>query len=367
MPQSIDKITVRGFKSIRSLDDFELRALNVLIGPNGAGKTNFVTFFSFLRQLVDQNLQAEVRDHGDADSLLHLGPKVTQFIKASLRFGQNSYEFTLRRSREGTLYFTDERAGYHGQTDKWIPLGRGHAESKLKDKNDLPNLWGGTPGITGYTLDSILSWTTYHFHDTGPEARVRARWTVRDYEALRTDASNLAAFLYHVQRTNANTYSLIRETVRLAAPFFDDFLLRPEQINGDEKVLLEWRQRGTDYPFHPSQLSDGTLRFMCLATALLQPDPPATILIDEPELGLHPFALTLLADLMRRAAARTQVIVSTQSAYLLDQLDPEHVIVVEQHEGASTFKRLDPGRLADWLKEYTLSELWDKNVLGGRP
>lgn len=158
----------------------------------------------------------------------------------------------------------------------------------------------------------------------------------------------------------------------LAAPFFDDFTLRPMPGN-EEMVQLEWQQRGSDYPFRANQLSDGTLRFICLATALLQPNPPPTMLFDEPELGLHPYALTLLGNLFRQAVRSSgksifqQIIISTQSAPLLNEFTPEDIIIVDRAHGESTFRRLNAGFLSEWLQEYTLGELWQKNVLGGRP
>ncbi|MGH7171547.1 MAG: AAA family ATPase, partial [Gemmataceae bacterium] len=183
---------------------------------------------------------------------------------------------------------------------------------------------------------------------------------------------NLAAFLYRISQTNATNYAKIRDAVRLAAPFFDDFKLRPVPAN-PELIQLEWLQKDSDYPFRASQLSDGTLRFICLATALLQPSLPPTVLFDEPELGLHPFALTLLANLFQQAAEHygtsvsRQVIVSTQSAQLLNEFEPDDVVVVERTQGESVFRRLDSAQLSGWLEDYTLGELWQKNVLGGRP
>jgi predicted ATPase len=182
----------------------------------------------------------------------------------------------------------------------------------------------------------------------------------------------LAAFLYRIQKTNATEYAKIRDVVRLAAPFFDDFKLRPIPTSPD-MIQLEWQQRGSDYPFRANQLSDGTLRFICIATALLQPSRPPTVLFDEPELGLHPFALTLLGNLFKQATVAygasmpAQVIISTQSAPLLNEFAPEDIIVVERTNGESTFQRLKSAELSEWLEEYTLGELWQKNILGGRP
>ncbi len=213
----------------------------------------------------------------------------------------------------------------------------------------------------------LANWTVYHFHDTSALAPMRRTQSLRDYDRYRHDASNVAPFLLHLKRTQAGSYLLIRDTVRLIAPFFDDFLLRPEKEGNDEKVRLEWNQKGSDFPFQPYHLSDGTIRFICLATALLQPMPPATVVIDEPELGLHPFAISILADLIQSAAERTQVIISTQSPTLLDHFAPENVVVVNRVNGRSTFERLDPQALGEWLAEYSVGELWQKNVVRGGP
>jgi len=196
---------------------------------------------------------------------------------------------------------------------------------------------------------------------------MRREHSVRDRAALREDASNIAAFLLELKGTYGATYSLIRDTVRLIAPFFDDFLLEPEEKGGEEKLRLEWRQKGSSYPFQPAHLSDGSIRFICLATALLQPRPPATIVIDEPELGLHPYAIGVLAELIQSAAQRTQVVISTQSATLLDQFTPEQIVVVNRRDGKSSFERLEPGELTNWLEDYSLGELWQKNVVRGGP
>jgi len=174
-------------------------------------------------------------------------------------------------------------------------------------------------------------------------------------------------FLLRLQDKHADAYQQIRETIQLVSPFFDDFLLEPEEQGNDQVVRLEWRQKGSRFPFQPWHFSDGTLRFICLATALLQPEPPSTMLVDEPELGLHPFALDALAGLFREAAHRGQLIISTQSAALLNHFEPNETIVVDREKGASRFRRLDAVSLAGWLKDFSLGELWQKNVLDGGP
>jgi predicted ATPase len=368
MAKGIDTLTIRGFKSIRELDQLSLRSLNVLIGANGAGKSNFVGFFGLIAAMVQKRLALTVNKLGGADVLLHLGPKVTKSIEANLKFGQNEYRFALEPTSDNRLVFSSEAAVYYLNPTEPRPkhLGSGHDESKLVDRKDDSGRTA-QKGPAHYVYEAVASWTVYHVHDTSETASMRRRGSVRDYERLHADAGNLAAFLLHLRENDAAAYGLVRSTIQLVAPYFDDFLLRPKKEGQDEVVELEWKQKHTDYPFHASQLSDGTIRFICLATALLQPRPPATILIDEPELGLHPHALEMLAALLRQAASRTQVIVSTQSPSLLSQFEPEDVVVVDRHDGQSTFKRLDAASLKDWLTQFTLGELWQKNYLSGGP
>jgi predicted ATPase len=371
MGKTIKKLTIEGFKSIRKLEDFELRSLNVLIGANGAGKSNFVGFFRLLKELIEQRLQIALSTiEGGADACLYLGPQVTQQIIVKLLFGENGYEFRLAPTTDNRLVFAEETMFFKGQIFGLSrdSLGSGHVEAKLKDHKEDAGRRGAKHGVPHYIWEAVSSWVVYHFHDTSLTAGVRRQRPINDNEVLRPNAENLAPFLYRIQRTNPRSYSEIRDVVRLAAPFFDDFKLRPIPTNTD-MIQLEWQQKGLDYPFRANQLSDGTLRFICLATALLQPACPPTVLFDEPELGLHPYALTLLGNLFRQAARQryTQVIISTQSALLLNEFTPEDVIVVQRTNGESTFQRLDSSQLSEWLEDYALGDLWQKNVLGGRP
>jgi predicted ATPase len=365
MSDSIKKLTIEGFKSIRELKNFELRPLNVLIGANGAGKSNFVGFFRLLRELIEQRLQVALQTiEGGADACLYMGPKITHRFGARMHFGDNGYRFTLEPTLGNRMVFTDEATAFGPNLDR---LGSGHDEAKLRDMQSEPGKHGAEHGVPYYVYKAVSSWVVYHFHDTSLTAGVRRQKPINDNDVLRPDAENLAAFLYRVRETHLGSYTQIRDAVQLAAPFFDDFKLRPVPTNPD-LIQLEWLQTNSDYPFRANQLSDGTLRFICLATALLQPNRPATMLFDEPELGLHPYALVLLGDLFKRAAQQgTQLIVSTQSAALLNEFEPDDVVVVERHQAESTFRRLNSTGLSEWLQEYTLGELWQKNVLGGRP
>jgi predicted ATPase len=365
MGRPIDRVTIAGFKSIETLDDFPLKSLNVLIGANGAGKSNFVDFFRMLRSFADEGLQRFILDSGGGDGLLFLGPKVTPEISARLVFGDSAYEFRLKPTASGSLQVSDEIFEYLDYQENFTS---GSLEATLKQrKDDNSKNHPGYRGIGHDVYEAVSNWTVYHFHDTSPLSPMRRDQPLHDDSRLRHDASNIAPFLSKLSAEAPGSYELICETVRLIAPFFDDFLFRPRKKGSNELLRLEWRQKGTDFPFQPSHLSDGTIRFICLAVSLLQPAPPDTIVIDEPELGLHPYALSILADLVKSASERTQVIISTQSPTLLDYFQPTEIVVVNRRDGRSIFERLDAQSLTMWLDDYSVGELWQKNVVHASP
>jgi len=363
MGQPLDRIEIQGFKSIKEID-LELRSLNVLIGSNGAGKSNFISVFGLLNQIVARQLQVHVQRSGGADSLLHHGQKQTAAMNLRLNFGPNGYEAKLAPGADGALFLESEQCWYHDRryTKPYtVSLASGAKESGLQEEAKDPK-----NNIAKHVLSAVQSWKVYHFHDTSPSAKVKQQAEIGDNAFFRADASNLAPFLLLLRDKHADHYRLIVESIRRVAPFFNDFKLRPNPLNPD-RIQLEWTERGSDSYFNAHSFSDGTLRFVCLATLLLQPSPPSTILIDEPELGLHPFAIQMLASLLKQASARTQVIASTQSVTLVNQFTPETVVVVSRGEGQSAFGRLKPDEIATWLDDYSLGDLWEKNVLGGRP
>jgi predicted ATPase len=222
--------------------------------------------------------------------------------------------------------------------------------------------------VSSHVLKALRSWQLYHFHDTSESAKVKQTGDIHDNLFLRPDASNLAAYLYLLQETEPEYYRNIVEAVRMVAPFFGDFILRPSPFN-PEKIRLEWKERGADMLFGPHALSDGTLRFICLATLFLQPPErlPSTVVLDEPELGLHPYAIALLADMVRSASQNTQVVLATQSVTLVNQFSPEDIVVVDRVGGETILRRLSEEEISSWLEDYGLGDLWEKNVFGGRP
>jgi predicted ATPase len=195
---------------------------------------------------------------------------------------------------------------------------------------------------------------------------VKQTCNIDDNRFLHHDAANLAAFLFWMKQKHAGHYRNIEDTVRQIAPFLEGFHLEPARLN-EKRIQLEWKEKGSDAFFNAHSMSDGTLRFVCLAALLLQPNLPSVILLDEPELGLHPAAITLLAALLESAAERTQVLAATQSVTLVNQFTHDRIWVVDREDGASTFRHLAHSDLSAWLDGYALGELWEKNLLGGRP
>lgn len=363
---ALTRLVLRGFKTFDEPPPFVPGALNVLIGANGAGKSNFISFFRLMSWLSQGKLQYHVGEVG-AHRLLHDGPQRTRELTAELTFetprGRHDYAFRLAYGAGDMLFFADERLRFSDRTTEteapWQTLGAGHRESglgQLADEGDL----------TAITLRGLLKRCVVHqFHNTSSTSRLRQKWRKSDAAHLKEDAGNLAPFLLRLRDERPLAYGKIVAIVRQIVPFFDDFELNSS--NGD--LLLGWRETGSDVVFDAAQASDGMLRAFALVALLGQPeeDLPNLFLLDEPELGLHPHAIALVGGLIRNAAASVQIFVATQSAVLIDQLAPEDVVVVERHGRASVMERLDPGPLADWLEEYSLGELWQKNLFGGRP
>jgi predicted ATPase len=310
MASGLTNLTIKGFKSIKSLDNFELKNLNVLIGGNGAGKSNLIDFFRLLRAMMElplpgldkASLVSLVTDFGKSDDFLFNGPKVTANIEAEMHFGDYRYKFKLTPTTEGSFLINDESKYYTRGNTGWWNLGSGHQTPKVLQNINTRGASGGK-SIEWHIYECIASWKIYHFHDTSKFSGMRRREIVDDAEYLRFDAANIAPYLLRLRESESKTYQKIVDTIQLVAPFFGDFILVPDK---NDNVRIRWRQKGSDYTLKPQHLSDGTIRFICLTTALLQPKLPSTFIIDEPELGLHPFAIEILAELIQSVSEQTQ-------------------------------------------------------------
>ena len=372
----LSSLRLAGWKSIRDSEEIELRPLNVLIGANGAGKSNLVSFFKAITEMMAGRLQEHIGKTGGAESLLHFGSKVTQVIEVRFRFpadkGEYSYGFRWVPNPENALFSAGETLEFAFETlgpkswevvETFHPiLGKGKPESALNQvmESEFP--------AAMVIRDLLRRCRVYHFHDTSLLGPMRRDCLIDANRFLYPDAANLPAMLYLYRERYLRAYRRIIAAVKAVAPFFENFVLEPLRLN-PRNIALHWRAKGADYDLGPHQMSDGTLRAIALFTLLLQPeeDLPALIVLDEPELGLHPAALAVLADLLKSTARHSQLLIATQSAALVDQFEVEDVITVNLRDGCSTFERQDPKKLKDWLKEYTVSELWARNVIGGGP
>ena len=364
----LDYITVKGFKSIATIEKLALGPINLIIGPNGSGKSNFIGVFAFLHAIREGHLNDYVRKAGGAEQLLHFGSKTTDDIRIHVSFLQeiNHYKLILKPTTDDALYPSSEWVAYWEKERYAKPL-----TQQLSARENGQEAGISDPSakrITDWVRHRMGRWRLYHVHDTSAASPFRKTAKLNDNAFLRPDGSNLAAFLYLLFQKHPVEYGMILRTIQRVAPFFDDFQLIPDPLN-EESIRLAWKHKNSDQYFSASSLSDGTLRFIALATLFLQPEAyrPSIILVDEPELGLHPHAITLLASLVKQASLKTQVILSTQSSLLLDHFQPEDVLVADRVAGSTEFTRLDSGKLAAWLEDYSLGQLWEKNELGGRP
>lgn len=380
--RTLRKITIKGFKSIRD-QTLELDRLNVFIGGNGVGKSNLIGAFRFLHEVIQQRLEKYVVTRGGADNILHFGRKTTPKMEFLLEFDDaralSTYLLKIEATSESGLVIAWEHAqsnakdaqtwysqpvGYVTRDDGSIATGL--AADLMSHYTRESKLLDDERDEARQVAQALVDCRVYHFHDTGDDSPMKKVSNIEDNRVLRSQAENLAAFLYYLQEKKPDHFALIEDTIRQIAPFFGGFQLQPRRLN-EATILLEWSEKGHEGYFNATALSDGTLRFICLATLLLQPDLPELILLDEPELGLHPAAITLLADLLVSASQRAQILVATQSVTLINQLEPEQVWTVDREDDQSTFRKLHREDLSEWLGDYALGELWEKNLIRARP
>ncbi len=349
----MNKINIRGYKSIKELL-IDLKPINILIGANGSGKSNFLSFFDFLKHIYNRNLQEFVALKG-IDTFLHKGSKITDEVSTRLYFrNTNGYSFTIKKGDTGFI-FTKEGMLYANN-----PLQKNSIE--IASIGPESSLRFQTMRRADYIRRYIKKLAKYHFHDTSENSPFNMESNVEnDKFYLYEKGNNLAAFLYNIQKEKPIVFNLIVKTIQSIAPYFMDFFFQPEK-NGNLK--LRWQSKYSSTVYGVNDLSDGTIRFIALATLFLQPNLPETIIIDEPELGLHPIAISKLAGLIKSVAAKkSQVIIATQSTDLISHFEPEDIITVDQKNGESIFERLDSDNLKVWLEDYTIDDLWKRNII----
>jgi predicted ATPase len=352
----MDYVEIKGYKSIRE-QKINLNSINILIGANGSGKSNFISFFELLNKLQNRNLNDYIALKGGEDKILYNGKKTTDKISFKIEFdnGTNGYSAVLQAGDSGFV-FTDERLIFKGNDN--VNISRSDREANIKITDDYR-----TKDIIKY----LNGFRKYHFHDTGIKSPLaQMSNVVNDIYYLYAKGENIAAFLYGIKNRNNIVYHRIVNTIQSIAPYFSDFYLQP---NSENLLQLQWKDKYSDVVYGVNDLSDGTIRFIALAILFLQPELPESIIIDEPELGLHPTAIAKLAAMIKSVASKNcQIILATQSTDLISHFEPEDILVVDQINGESKFQRLDSNSFALWLEDYTLDDLWKRNIISsGQP
>lgn len=356
----IEKIYIEGFKSIKK-QSIELEDINIFIGGNGVGKSNFISVFSLIKALYDSRLSEYVIKKGGVDNLLYFGKKNTEEIHVNILFQENDdrnkFIATLGYSKDNLFIKSIDTEFY-----KELWHSQNH-EKNIKESN-FRNIRSGQ---AYWVNDRLKEFEVYHFHDTGESSPMKNHSEISDNKALRKNGANIAAFLYFLKKKYHKNYLRIEKTITSVAPFFNNFILEPNPLN-ERLIKIEWQEKGmADSYFDAHNLSDGTLRFICLTTLLMQPNPPKTIIIDEPELGLHPVAINKIASLMRKVSKKSQLIVSTQSLNFVDNFEPVDIVVTNRENSETVFERLKNEDLQEWLRDYSLGDIWGKNIIGGQP
>lgn len=360
--RAITSLDVRGFRSIEETS-LSFEKMNILVGANGSGKSNLLEVFRMLSFLAHQRLEYYGSLQSSLPTLFFGGFPKTDEIRILLKFsstvGSNEYRLSLvgSRTQDLKLFIKEEAVSFQSK----MPNASKTTQSFDSMKKETNLVGKGKTGIPWVAAD-FLKKIVFYRPDLGAGSKLKGFAKIDDNESFASDASNLAPFLYRLQEKDSHRFTKIKRNLQRVAPFVEDIILRPSPLN-EGYIKLEWKPKRMEGYWDAYSLSEGTLRFLALITLLLQPDPPDVILLDEPEVGLHPFAVHLLVNLMM--SHPSQFVLATQSADLLDYFQPSHLIITERKGEASVFSRLESEPLAIWLEEYKTGELWEKNILGG--
>ena len=378
MPErtKLKSIRIRGFRSLADVELSDLGSASVLIGANGSGKSNFMRFFEMLSWMLRSRRLGEfVERYGGADDQLCGGNRDTPAVQAEISLetscGRTDYRFTLAHAHPDRLMFTQEAFRFSRKDwpsdASWTHLpSDGHREAQIVEaaQSQQPSTVNRT---TARTITQLLrNCAVFQFHDTSDSSSLKTRWEAEDNNALRSNGGNLAAVLYRLEHEHHHRFELICRHIRRVLPIFDRFQIE----NSYGKVQLRWKAKGTDKTFGAHRTSDGSLRFFALVTLLNLPREmlPDVVLLDEPELGLHPTAIALIGEMIKGLSNDVQIIVATQSPLLVDVFDLDEILVLEAEDGRTSFRRLAADDYRHWLDEnFTPGELWQKNLLAGRP
>ena len=364
----IVSVHIKGFRSLADVKLDNMPNPMLLLGANGSGKSNALRFFEMLKEMSHSRLDRFILQQGGADDQLFGGQRKTKRIDTVVSFhnslGANRLSFTLTPTSEDKLAIPSEEFRFtpHGRGGdlNYGPFSGGVESSFFSISRSPKSDWR-----TRAATDFLGDCSQYQFHDTSSGSPVQHRWDVEDNHRLLAHGGNLAPILLRLREVDFPRYRLICTHLRRVMPEFDDFEIQASF----GKTLLRWRPQNTNKTMSPHLTSDGTLRCFFLVALLNLPDEmlPRVILLDEPELGLHPLAISLVSHMVKSLAQRRQVIVATQSPHFVDAFNLNEIVVLNMRNGSTEANRLSEDEFGHWLEEYTTGELWWKNVLGGYP
>ena len=370
----IESVRIRGFRSLADVELAGIPKAAVLIGANGSGKSNFIRFFEMLSWMLIRQLGEFIERQGGADDQLYGGSRSTARLDGEIELhtsqGQNDYQFALSYAHPDRFFFSEERFRFKRHRlqaeAQWQHFDGGHREAKIVEaaqSDDYPRINKNTALVIVRLLRNC---SVYQFHDTSDESNFKKKWDAKENNYLRRHGGNLAAVLRRLEQEDIRRYETICRHIGRILPVFDRFAI--EENYG--RVSLSWKAKGTDKTFGAHLTSDGSLRFFALVTLLNLPPEmlPNILLLDEPELGLHPAAIALIGGMIKSLAEDRQVIVATQSPLLVDAFGLDEVFVLELRDGRTEVRKLSPDDYQVWLDDnFTSGELWQKNLFGGRP
>ena len=374
-PAMIESVRIQGFRSLADIELLEMPKATVLIGANGSGKSNILRFLDMLHHMLRyRQLGRYVEREGGADDQLYAGSGITPLMEAEiiLRSGseQTGYRFGLAHAHPDHFFFDHEAfsCNYESLCQKhhWRHLGTGQREASIAGMARSAKTSGPEANALRTIVDSFRHRALYQFHDTSGRSNIKRRWDKDDNNRLLPHGGNLAAVLYRLEWEDYRRYEYICRQIARILPGFDRFAI--EESAG--KVSLRWQSKWADRTFGAHLTSDGSLRLFALVTLLNLPPEmlPEIVLLDEPELGLHPAAIAIVGGMISSLSVERQVIVATQSPLLVDGFNLDQIFVLDMEYGETQCRKLDSGSYQVWLDDgYSPGELWRKNLFGGRP
>ena len=378
MPASmIESVRIKGFRSLADVEISSLPSATAFIGANGSGKSNIMRFFEMLSWMLRSRQLGEfIARQGGADDQLFRGNRVTPRMEAEIAIntssGRNEYGFKLSYAHPDRLFFSEEafRFSRHGFPTEapWQSLDSGHPEAKIIEAAQSSGYpYANLNSTTASVIVNLLrNCSVFQFHDTSDASAIKNTWQVSEGHRLRSNGGNLAAVLYRLEHQDIRRYELICRQIGRILPGFDSFAL--EEDYG--RVLLRWRAKWSDKIFGAHLTSDGSLRFFALVTLLNLPPEmlPDVILLDEPELGLHPAAVAIIGGMVRSLSSEKQVIIATQSPLLIDSFNLDEIYVLDLEEGQTKCRQLSAADYEVWLEDnFTPGDLWRKNLFREHP